>query len=124
MNMNRLPSALAAVLFAVALPMTLPAPSSAAEPGQVCFYSQPGHAGESWCYTPGSGFADAPDVVRGMARSFESSAGQAVYALHFPGGGGACQTRTIHPGDYSGDWGWDSKLDAVDTEPHADCEQT
>ncbi|SBU98588.1 hypothetical protein YW5DRAFT_05945 [Streptomyces sp. Ncost-T6T-1] len=123
MNKNRLTSVLAAALFATALPMTLAAPSSAAEPGQVCFYSQPGHEGDSWCYTPGTGFADAPETVRGKARSFESSAGETVYALHFPAGGGTCQARTIHPGDYSSDWQWGSRLDAVDSTPLADCEQ-
>ncbi|MGW3299459.1 hypothetical protein AMK23_26425 [Streptomyces sp. CB02130] len=120
--MNRLPSVLAAALFAAALPVTLPALSSAAEPGQVCFYSQPGHEGDSWCYTPGSGFADAPETVRRLARSFESSAGETVYALHFPGAGGTCQSRTLRPGDYSSDWDGGSKLDAVATNPLAECE--
>ncbi|MFC7303080.1 hypothetical protein ACFQVC_02450 [Streptomyces monticola] len=108
---------------ASAVTTTAPA-GAAALPGYVCFWPEPGETGPGggWCYnpTPG-GFAEPEARVLRHAKSFASQVDKTVYALHFPGQG-PCLQRTIHGGDWSGNWEWWNRLDAVDTNRHADCE--
>lgn len=79
-------------------------------------------AGGGWCYDPGrGGFAVPADRVLRHARSFGSQVDKTVYALYLPAHG-PCLQRVIRGGDYSENWEWWDKLDAVDTTPHADCQ--
>lgn len=117
--------ALCGVVAALATTAAPPlVPPASALPGHVCFWPEPGEtgAGGGWCYNPADGgFAVPPDRVLRHAKSFSSQVDRTVYALHFPRQG-PCLQRTIWGGDYSGNWEWWDKLDAVDTTPHADCE--
>ena len=117
--MNSIMRALAVAAFATVLPMTLSTPSSAAAAGEVCFYTEPGYRGASWCYRPW-GYADVPDFLHDKARSFESNADVVLYAIdHAPGG--ACYYRKIWVGDRSPDWAWGSRIDGVGSDSQG-CE--
>ncbi|TJZ56785.1 hypothetical protein FCH28_04435 [Streptomyces piniterrae] len=112
---------LAVLALTAAPPLTTPA---SALPGKVCFWSEPGEmgAGGAWCYDPAAGgFAVPADHVHRHAKSFSSQVNSTVYALHFPSQG-PCLQRRIYGGDYSENWEWWDKLDAVDTRQHPDCE--
>ncbi|TPQ17786.1 hypothetical protein [Streptomyces sporangiiformans] len=61
------------------------------------------------------------DHVHRHARSFSSQVDTTVYALHFPSQG-RCLQRTLWGGDYSENWEWWNKLDAIDTTRHAGSE--
>lgn len=116
-------SAALVLLCAALVPTTAPTPALAL-PGHVCFWPEPGEtgAGGGWCYDPArGGFAVPDDRVLRHARSFTSQVDRTVYALHFPAQG-PCLQRVIRGGDYSENWEWWDKLDAVDTTAHADCE--
>ncbi|MQY14675.1 hypothetical protein SRB5_48510 [Streptomyces sp. RB5] len=117
-----------AALFAAAIPAasagearTLPVgetPSYAAAPGDVCFYTEPGYRGASWCYRP-FGYTDVPDYLHDRARSFESNSDVTVYAIDHANG--RCYYRKIYTGDRSPDWAWGSRIDGVATDPQG-CE--
>ncbi|MEV0373506.1 hypothetical protein AB0I10_27445 [Streptomyces sp. NPDC050636] len=123
--MRRSTLALSGVLATLALTAAPPlVPPAAALPGHVCFWPEPGETGPGggWCYNPApGGFAVPADHVLRHAKSFGSQVDKTVYALHFPSQG-RCLQRTIRGGDYSENWEWWDKLDAVDTARHADCE--
>ncbi|MEU8890759.1 hypothetical protein [Streptomyces sp. NPDC048442] len=97
---------------------TPPAPDRA--PGDVCFYSEPGYHGASWCYRP-YGYIDVPEQVHRKAASFESNADVTVYAIHWVRPG-ECLYRTIWTGDRSTGWEWRDRLDAVQSVRPADCQ--
>ncbi|MER7346426.1 hypothetical protein ABT390_13645 [Streptomyces aurantiacus] len=87
--------------------------------GEVCFHTEPGYAGASWCYRP-PGYADVPAPLHNNAASFESNADVTVYALDWVGPGD-CLYRTIWTGDRSPNWEWRNKLDAVQSVRPTDC---
>jgi len=114
--------ALSAALTALAL---APAPEAAAvavQPGHVCFWPQPGEMGGGWCYDANrGGYAELDNAVRRNAQSFSSQVNRTTYVLHFPRSG-PCLQRTVYGGDYSENWEWSGKVDAIDTTPHSDCQ--
>ncbi|MFI6874132.1 hypothetical protein ACIBL6_11890 [Streptomyces sp. NPDC050400] len=83
---------------------------AASGPGQVCFWTEPGMHGQAWCYAP-PGYAEAENGTQRHAYSFESRAGQSVYAISYTVSN--CLYREIRPGDYSDNWEWAQKLDGV-----------
>ncbi|MEV5320872.1 hypothetical protein AB0K92_25035 [Streptomyces sp. NPDC052687] len=115
--MNSISRALTVGAFAVVLPMTLVTPSQAA-PGEVCFYTEPGYRGASWCYRPW-GYSDVPGFLHDKARSFESNSDVVVYAIDHAGG--ACYQRRIWVGDRDPNWSWGTRIDGVGTDPQG-CE--
>ncbi|MFG2497278.1 hypothetical protein ACGFSB_03535 [Streptomyces sp. NPDC048441] len=110
----------AAVTAALAAVLTAVAPSATAEshvatpPGRVCFWSQPGMMGQSWCYGP-PGYAEAENGTQRQAHSFESRYNGTVYAISY-GSGSSCVYREIRSDDYDEDWSWATKLDGVSHE--------
>ncbi|MEU5362399.1 hypothetical protein ABZ354_02630 [Streptomyces sp. NPDC005925] len=110
----------AAFVAALALAVPLAAVSPArAGTGEVCFYTEPGYRGASWCYRP-SGYADVPDYLHDRARSFESNSDVIVYGIDH-GPGGHCFYRKIWVGDRSADWAWGGRIDGVATDSRG-CE--
>ncbi|GGV21532.1 hypothetical protein [Streptomyces spectabilis] len=107
----------AAVLSAAAPASAAPAPERSR--GDVCFYTEPGYAGASWCYRP-PGYADVPAPLHDNAASFESNADVTVYAIDWVRPG-ECLYRTIWTGDRSTNWEWRNKLDAVQSVRPTDC---
>lgn len=134
--MRRTATALATALTAVALttltgasppvPASPPTPTAraAALPGFICFWPEPGETGQGggWCYDPGRGGYNEPEQrIRRHAKSFSNQTQQQAYALHFPSSG-PCLKRRIYSGDYSENWEWWDKFDAIDTNDHSDCQ--
>lgn len=106
-----------AAAFVAALALAAPlaaAPPAQAGVGEVCFHTEPGYRGASWCYRPW-GYADAPDHLHDRARSFESNSDVIVYAIDH-GPGGRCYYRKIRVGDRSADWAWGNRIDGVATD--------
>ncbi|MEV7003871.1 hypothetical protein AB0N62_40355 [Streptomyces sp. NPDC093982] len=112
--------ALAAALLSAAPASAALAPDRSLAPGEVCFYTQPGYAGASWCYRP-PGYADVPAPLHDNAASFESNADVTVYAIDWVRPG-ECLYRTIWTGDRSTNWEWRNKLDAVQSVRPTDCQ--
>ncbi|MEU7579998.1 hypothetical protein AB0B50_20645 [Streptomyces sp. NPDC041068] len=112
---------IAATLLSIAPASAAPAPDRAAGLGDVCFYTEPGYAGASWCYRP-PGYADVPAPVHDNAASFESNADVTVYAIDWVRPG-ECLYRTIWTGDRSTNWEWRNKLDAVQSVEPTDCQR-
>ncbi|MFC8347843.1 hypothetical protein [Streptomyces sp. NPDC057280] len=113
-----------ALALSAALTALTPTPSAsaAALPGHVCFWPQPGEMGGGWCYDAGrGGYAELDATVRRNAKSFSSQVDRTTYVLHFPRSGG-CLQRTVYGGDYSENWEWADKADAIDAVPHSDCQ--
>lgn len=111
----------AAGVFTVALALSVPlvaGPTAQAAPGEVCFYTEPGYRGASWCYRPG-GYTDVPGFLHDRARSFESNSDVVVYAIDHSGGN--CYHRRIWVGDRDPNWSWGSRIDGVATDPQG-CE--
>ncbi|NGN65811.1 hypothetical protein G5C51_18160 [Streptomyces sp. A7024] len=101
----------------------MPAKSSAALPGYVCFWSEPEEHGPQggWCYN-GAGYAEARPDVKRHAKSFSNQTQDTFYALSFPREG-PCLYRTIYGGDWSGNWEWWEKFDGVQRNKPTDCQQ-
>lgn len=111
-----------AAAFVAALVLSAPlvaAPPAQAGVGEVCFYTEPGYRGASWCYRPW-GYADVPDFLHDRARSFESNADVVVYAIDH-GPAGHCYQRKVWVGDRDPNWAWGNRLDGVATDPQG-CE--
>jgi predicted amidohydrolase len=115
--MNSIVRALTVAVFATALPLTLATPSRAAV-GEVCFYTEPGYKGTSWCYRPW-GYVDVPDFLHNGARSFESNSDVIVYAIDHAGG--RRYYRKIWVGDRDPSWTWGNRIDGVATDDQG-CE--
>ncbi|MET9109322.1 hypothetical protein [Streptomyces zhihengii] len=106
----RLPIALTGVAALLLALSAAPGPA-AAVPGKACFWSEPGQAGHTWCYSPG-GYAEAGPSVRRHARSFDNRSGGSVHAIHF--GDRGCFHRELRVDDYDDDWtAWAARLDGV-----------
>ncbi len=117
--MNSITRVLAVAVFTTVVPVTLSAPTHAAGVGEVCFHTEPGYGGASWCYRPW-GYADLPEYVHDKARSFESNSDVVVYAIdHAPGG--RCYYRKIWAGDRDPNWTWGGRIDGVSTDSQG-CE--
>ncbi|MEU5996787.1 hypothetical protein ABZ837_03035 [Streptomyces sp. NPDC047197] len=121
-DMHRRTTALA---IAAVFLSTAPASAQALPPldravGEVCFSTEPGYAGASWCYRP-PGYTDVPERLHNNAASFESNADVTVYAIAWVGPG-QCLYRTIWSGDRSPNWEWRNKLDAVQSDRPTDCQ--
>ncbi|MER7174899.1 hypothetical protein [Streptomyces mesophilus] len=129
--MPRRAAALTLLLAAAFLP-TAPASAESArsltaaergvDPGAVCFHTEPGGDGASWCYRPSWGYADVPEPLHNNAASFESDADVTVYAIDWVSPS-ECHYQSIWPGDLSTNWEWRNKLDAVQSERPTDCQQ-
>ncbi|MEW2418429.1 hypothetical protein AB0953_32775 [Streptomyces sp. NPDC046866] len=118
-------AALHTAAFVAALaPTLLPSPSAAAAAdtvashahplfieGRVCFWTEPGRHGQSWCYS-GTGYTDVPDFLHDKAASFLSESPHSVYAIDWPRSGG-CVYRHIRPHDLSDNWSWGPRVDGV-----------
>ncbi|MYW70015.1 hypothetical protein GTY65_39075 [Streptomyces sp. SID8379] len=104
--------ALAVLTLAAGAAPAAAAPDSRAMsgPGQVCFWTEPGQHGQAWCYAP-PGYAEAENGTQRHAASFESRAGQTVYAISYTVSN--CLYREIRPDDYDENWVWANKLDGV-----------
>lgn len=122
--MFRRTAALATVIttaFLSAAPASAVSAPEGASQGEVCFYTEPGYAGASWCYRP-PGYADVPGSLHDNAASFESNADVTVYAIDWVRPG-ECLYRTIWTGDRSTNWEWRNKLDAVQSVQPTDCQR-
>lgn len=89
-------------------------------PEHVCFWTEPGQHGNSWCYRPG-GYAEVPVPVKRNAHSFSSDVNASTYAISWTRWG--CIYREIRAYDYSDQWDWADKLDGMDSNVPADCER-
>ncbi|MEV0317790.1 hypothetical protein ACIBKX_03505 [Streptomyces sp. NPDC050658] len=106
-----------AALFTAVAPAAVAEPSAApaaTPPGRICFWTQPGMMGQSWCYGP-PGYAEAENGTQRNAHSFESRYNGSVYAISY-GSGSSCVYREIRTDDYDEDWSWAGKLDGVSHE--------
>ncbi|MEN2424220.1 hypothetical protein AABB02_39720 [Streptomyces rimosus] len=104
----------ATAAFAAALPFSAPT-AQATPPGRICFWTEPGMMGQSWCYGP-PGYAEAENGTQRHAYSFESRYNGTVYAISY-GAGSSCLYREIRADDYDENWtAWAGKLDGVSHE--------
>ncbi|MFI0983590.1 hypothetical protein ACH4SP_42100 [Streptomyces sp. NPDC021093] len=105
-----------AAVFATTLPFSTVTEQTAqaTPPGRVCFWTQPGMMGQSWCYGP-PGYAEAENGTQRNAHSFESRYNGTVYAISY-GSGSSCVYREIRTDDYDEDWAWAGKVDGVSHE--------
>lgn len=101
--------ALPAALALAALLATAPA-HGAARAGDVCFWTEPGQHGVSWCYTP-PGYTDVPEFLHDKAASFRSTTDTAVYAIDWARD--TCYYRLIRGHDLADNWPWGARLDGV-----------